>query len=133
LEAIVDKSVAGLRVPLRLAKTIGYLPGIDGIFRRKNGAGRTMRIRYQILLSFFSLALVYLAARVIRMLYLTRGVRAICPKCGSVFLRPSSRRSVSDLPFRVLRLAAYRCSICDFRFHCAKVEAQEKSAAPNHQ
>ncbi len=86
-----------------------------------------MRIRYEILLFLVACAIVYSCARFIRMIYLTRGMRAMCPKCGTVYVRPSSR-TLADLPFRALRLAAYRCTICDFRFHRPRVHMEDENA-----
>jgi hypothetical protein len=79
-----------------------------------------------------SVAFVYFVAKIIQTLYLTKGVGGMCPHCGGAYLKTSTPRLV-DLPFRLLRFVAYRCLICDARFHRTRIpvehaEQPEKSA-----
>lgn len=98
--------------------------------RRNPLQAALMRIRYEVLLFLLSVSLVYFGARVFRMLFLTLGVRGMCPKCGTVYIKRSTRRWY-DLPYRAMRFSAYRCSICDFRFHLPRQQESLNAIGPS--
>jgi hypothetical protein len=76
-----------------------------------------MRIRYEIALFLLAMGLAYLAARIVQSVYLNRGLKTnLCPNCGSIYVKRSSRRLLTDLPFRLFRLRPYRCTLCQARF-----------------
>jgi hypothetical protein len=90
-----------------------------------------MRLRYEILLFLFSVAFVYLGAKVFRTLYLTKG-SSMCPDCGDSHIKISTPRW-PDLPFRIFRFVAYRCMACDSRFHRPRLRAHAHGPATAHQ
>jgi hypothetical protein len=78
---------------------------------------RFMRMRYEIALFLIGMGLTYLASRIVQTVYLNRGLKTnLCPNCGSIYVKRSSRRRLTDLPFRLFRLLPYRCTLCQVRF-----------------
>jgi DNA-directed RNA polymerase subunit RPC12/RpoP len=88
-----------------------------------------MRLRYEIIFAFACIAFVYFAAQIFRMLYLSKGMKDACPNCGGNYIKTSTPRRVMDLPFKVFRFVAYRCMICDFRFHRRRIQAEQAGQA----
>jgi hypothetical protein len=93
-----------------------------------------MRIRYEIALILLGVALAYLGARIVRLIYLNSGLKKnLCPNCGSIYVKKSSRRRLTDLPLRVFRLRPYRCTICDVRFFAFRTPSESNEPAPQDQ
>jgi hypothetical protein len=92
-----------------------------------------MRIRYEVSLSILGLAVAWFGAHVFRIIFLTVGMKGLCPKCGTAYIRQSRPRRLADLPFRILGLVAYRCTICDLRFRRTRIKAGEEEKASTDQ
>jgi hypothetical protein len=93
-----------------------------------------MRIRYEIALFVLGMGLAYLGARIVRVILLNGGLKKnFCPNCGSIYVNKSSRRRLTDLPFRLFRLRPYRCTICDVRFFAFRTPSERNEPAPHDQ
>jgi hypothetical protein len=85
-----------------------------------------MRTRYAVALWMVGTIVLILAVRILRMLFLTMGPRAMCPNCGSSALRRarpasavygSTNELVLDRLFSLIGCLAHRCGGCHLRFH----------------
>jgi hypothetical protein len=76
-----------------------------------------MRIRYDIGFAIIAMAIVYMAAKIFRLIYLNIGVeKNLCPNCGAIYINKSSPRWYLDWPYRMFGLRPFRCTICETRF-----------------
>jgi hypothetical protein len=92
-------------------------------------ADESMRVRYQIALVLLGLAVACVGGRLFWAMFLSMGRRDICPRCGAANINESAARSYTDRSFRMIRLNAYRCGSCDFRFHRPRIRARAEQGA----
>ena len=92
-----------------------------------------MRLAYGILLFLLISAVVYMAAKIFRLIFLNVGVeRNTCPNCGSSYLKRSSPRKFTDFPYRIFGLRAFRCSSCAARFFAFPEPSGARTASSEH-
>ena len=93
-----------------------------------------MRIRYAMAFFLLGLGLAYLASRIARTVYLNRGLKTnLCPNCGSIYVKKSSRQRLTDLPFRMFRLLPFRCTLCHVRFFAFRTPSADNASTPRDQ
>lgn len=93
-----------------------------------------MRIRYEIALFLVVVAILYVASKVFWAVFMNIGMeKNLCPSCGSSYIKKSTPQWLHDFPYRLFGLHAFRCTVCEIRFHAFREPSELQAQARTRQ